>query len=57
MCHRCVDKHKLCDACALAKQVSVPRAELQRPLWFVSHWYGCRRCVQQRRHLERMRRV
>jgi hypothetical protein len=54
VCHRCVDKHKLCDACAPAP-VSMPRAELQRPLWFVSHWYGCRRCMPERRCHERMR--
>ncbi len=40
VCHRCVDKHKLCKLCAILAEESVPRAELQRPLWFVSHWYG-----------------
>jgi hypothetical protein len=44
VCHRCGDKHKLCDDCA-PRPAPVLRAELQRPLWFVSHWYGPRRDV------------
>ncbi len=42
VCHRCGDKHKLCGACAPAP-APVKCAELQKPWWFVSHWYG-RRC-------------
>jgi hypothetical protein len=56
ICHRCGDKHVLCDACAPAP-APVPRAELQRPLWFVSHWYGPRHFVPLLRRRERMRRV
>jgi hypothetical protein len=45
VCHRCGDKHKLCGACTPAP-APVACAELQRPLWFVSHWYGrTRSCV------------
>jgi hypothetical protein len=46
VCHRCGDKHKLCGACAPAP-APVKCAELQLPLWFVSHWYGpCRSLPQ-----------
>ncbi len=44
MCHRCGDKHKLCGACAPGP-APVKCAELQEPLWFVSHWYGRRRSL------------
>ena len=48
LCHRCRGKHKLCDTCA-PLPAAVPRLELQRPLWFVSHWYGpCRFAPQSR---------
>jgi hypothetical protein len=36
LCHRCEGTH-LCDGCALAP-APVSCAELQRPLWFTSHW-------------------
>ncbi len=45
VCHRCGDKLKLCDACATGPESvsNVSYAELQKPLWFVSHWYArCR---------------
>jgi hypothetical protein len=45
VCHRCGDKLKLCDACATGPEsvCNVSYAELQKPLWFVSHWYArCR---------------
>ena len=42
VCHRCGEAHQLCDVCAPAPS-TVSCAELQRPLWFISHWYGpCR---------------
>ena len=41
VCHRCGDKHKLCGECA-PPPAPVKCAELQLPLWFVSHWYGRR---------------
>jgi hypothetical protein len=44
LCHRCGDRHKLCGACAPVP-VRVKCAELQLPLWFVSHWYGRRRSL------------
>ena len=46
VCHRCGDRHKLCGACAPAP-APVTCAELQLPLWFVSHWYGRRRSLPQ----------
>jgi hypothetical protein len=45
VCHRCGDKHKLCGDCA--PTAAVKCAELQKPLWFVSHWYNPRRFVPQ----------
>ena len=39
LCHRCGGKHRLCSECA-PKPAPVPCRELQRPLWFVSHWWG-----------------
>ena len=39
VCHRCGDKHKLCGDCA-PPPAPVKCAELQDPLFFVSHWYG-----------------
>jgi hypothetical protein len=56
VCHRCGDRHKLCGECAPAP-APVKCAKFQEPLWFVSHWYGRRRCVPQRRRNERMCRV
>jgi hypothetical protein len=60
VCHRCGDKHKLCDACAPAP-APVKCAELQKPLWFVSHWYGRRRSLPQlvepRAHAPRSKQV
>ncbi len=55
VCHRCGDEHRLCDACA-PPPGAAPRAELQRPLWFVSHWYDPRRYVPQRAHAPRANR-
>jgi hypothetical protein len=46
VCHRCVDRHKLCGACAPAP-APVKCAELQAPWWFASHWYGRRRSLPQ----------
>jgi hypothetical protein len=46
VCHRCGDRHKLCGACAPAP-APVKCAELQEPLFFVSHWYGRHRSLPQ----------
>ena len=46
VCHRCGNRHKLCGECAPAS-APVKCAELQEPLWFVSHWYGRRRSLPQ----------
>ena len=48
LCHRCQGsrKQRLCRKCA-PPPAPVPRAELQRPLWFVSHWYGQSRSLPQ----------
>ncbi len=46
VCHRCGNKHKLCGKCAPAP-APVKCAELQKPLWFTSHWYGRRRSLPQ----------
>ena len=60
VCHRCGDKHKLCGACAPAL-APVKCAELQKPWWFVSHWYGRRRSLPQlaepRTHVPRSKQV
>jgi hypothetical protein len=40
LCHRCRGgTHKLCSKCA-PEATPVACAELQKPLWFVSHWWG-----------------
>ncbi len=46
VCHRCGDRHKLCRECAPAP-APLKCAELQKPWWFVSHWYGRRRSLPQ----------
>ncbi len=60
VCHRCGEKHKMCGACAPAP-APVKCAELQAPLWFVSHWYGRRRSLPQlaepRSHVPRSKQV
>jgi hypothetical protein len=56
VCHRCGDKHMLCAQCAPAP-APVKCAELQLPLWFVSHWYGRRRSLPQLRSRKRMPRL
>ena len=56
VCHRCGNKHKLCGECAPAP-APVKCAELQLPLWFVSHWYGRRRSLPQLRSRKRMPRL
>jgi hypothetical protein len=60
VCHRCGDKHKLCGECAPAP-APVKCAELQEPLWFVSHWCGRRRSLPQlaepRSHAPRSKQV
>ena len=37
-CVRCA--YKYCERCADGAKAAVGRAELQRPEWFVSHWWG-----------------
>jgi hypothetical protein len=60
VCHRCAEQHKLCGACAPAP-APVKCAELQKPWWFVSHWYGRRRFLPQlaepRTHAPRSKQV
>jgi hypothetical protein len=60
VCYRCGDRHKLCGECAPAP-APVKCAELQKPLWFVSHWYGRRRSPPQleepRAHVPRSKQV
>jgi hypothetical protein len=60
VCHRCGDRHRLCGACAPAP-APVKCAELQLPLWFVSHWCGRRLSLPQlaepRTHVPRSKQV
>ncbi len=60
VCHRCGGRHKLCGACA-PPPAPVKCAELKKPLWFASHWYGRRRSPPQlavpRTHVPRSKQV